>query len=172
MEVLRKGRVQFRHHHGDFSSKGPSFCFYVVGMQRQETSSKNFSAGGVISLCWFDKNSSSSGPTSVTRLGDFWKFSVTWFLSKVAQMHGEFLESNICHFKLLWLLLGQLLETFGLLFNLASCHSGAYLPTSHRHQQTGQLVWLSWQSGRFQYQISAHCFCHSLEFKCTEVGTR
>ena len=28
---------------------------------------------------------------SVTRLGDFFKFMVKWFLLKVAQMHGEFL---------------------------------------------------------------------------------
>ena len=27
---------------------------------------------------------------SVTRLDGFWKFLVTWFLSKVAKMHGEF----------------------------------------------------------------------------------
>ena len=30
-------------------------------------------------------------PDSVTRLGDCWKFLVTWFLSKVAQMHGKFM---------------------------------------------------------------------------------
>ena len=29
--------------------------------------------------------------SSVTRLGDFLKLLVTWFLSKVVQMHGEFL---------------------------------------------------------------------------------
>ena len=28
---------------------------------------------------------------SMTRLGDFKKFLVTWFLSKVAKMHGEIL---------------------------------------------------------------------------------
>ena len=27
---------------------------------------------------------------SVTRLDGFWKFVVTWFLSKGAKMHGEF----------------------------------------------------------------------------------
>ena len=29
----------------------------------------------------------------VTRLGDFWKFLVIFFLSKVAQMSGDFLSS-------------------------------------------------------------------------------
>ena len=67
--------------------------------------------------------------TSITRLGDFLKFLVTWFLSKVAQMQGFY--QNVCakkkgstfHVKLLWLLFGQLLEKFELLFNLASGHS-------------------------------------------------
>ena len=31
---------------------------------------------------------------SVTRLGDFLKFLVIWLLSKVAQMHGEFLGES------------------------------------------------------------------------------
>ena len=53
---------------------------------------------------------------SVTGLGDFWKFLVTWFLTKEAQMHVEFwakVKGNTFYVYLLWLLFGQLLENLG-----------------------------------------------------------
>ena len=59
--------------------------------------------------------------TSITRLGDFLKFLVTWFLSKVAQMQGFY--QNVCakkkgstfHVKLLatfWATFGKIWATF------------------------------------------------------------
>ena len=48
----------------------------------------------------------------VTKLGDFWKFLVKWFLSKVAQMRGKLLGKSEKQ-QLLWLLFGQLLEKLG-----------------------------------------------------------
>ena len=58
--------------------------------------------------------------TSVTRLGDFWKFLVPWFLSMVKIFAN--VKGNTFHIKLLCLLFGQILENFGPLVNLASCH--------------------------------------------------
>ena len=66
--------------------------------------------------------------TSVTRLGDFLKFLATKFQAKVEQMIGNFLgyfENFPFYVKLVWLLFGQLLEKFGLLFTPTSGHSGA-----------------------------------------------
>ena len=66
---------------------------------------------------------------SVIRLGNFLKFLVTCLLSKVALMHGAFwakVKSNTFHVKLLWLIIGQRLEKFGLLLNSVSGHSGGH----------------------------------------------
>ena len=55
---------------------------------------------------------------SVTRLGDFWKLLATNLLIKVPKMIVDFLvhfEKRLMKLKQLWLLVGQLLETFGLL---------------------------------------------------------
>ena len=60
---------------------------------------------------------------SVTRLSDFLKFLVTNYLIKGAQINGDFwaiLKSITSKKKLLWLVFGQILEKFGLLF-ISTC---------------------------------------------------
>ena len=75
---------------------------------------------------------------SVTRLGDFWNSLVTNCITKVTQMFGDFLGSFEKHckkVKLVRLLLGQLLETLGLLFITTSGHTDC-----DRHNIVLQLV--------------------------------
>ena len=52
---------------------------------------------------------------SVTRLGDFSKFLVTDFNTKVAQIFGDFLKRVTFYVKLLQLLFGQVLGEYWLL---------------------------------------------------------
>ena len=60
----------------------------------------------------------------MTSLGDFQKLLITNFLSKVAQMYGDFFgKSENYNFKQQCLLFGQLLEKFGLIFVSVSGHT-------------------------------------------------
>ena len=63
----------------------------------------------------------------MTRLGDFWNFLVTNFITKVAQMFGDFLGScENYHFlsQIFEATFGQLLEKLELLFISTSGHTG------------------------------------------------
>ena len=63
--------------------------------------------------------------SSVTRLGDFWKFLEIHFLAKVAQMYVDFLgclKTSIFMYKL------KRLVNFGLLYISASSHTGGLSP--------------------------------------------
>ena len=72
---------------------------------------------------------------SVTRLGDFWNFFVTNFITKAAQMFGDFLVSCENHHLLskigkatFWATFGKTWATF--YFNIWShCGPPTYLPT-------------------------------------------
>ena len=66
-------------------------------------------------------------PTRVTRLDDFLKFWMKYFVSKIAQMYCDFwaiLKTSLFRSKLLWQHFCQLLEKFGLLLVCASGHTG------------------------------------------------
>ena len=70
----------------------------------------------------------------VARLGDFWNFLVTNFITKVAQMFGDFLGSYENFSFLSWtvrLRLGQILEKLGLLFISTSGHNACRSFTSN-----------------------------------------
>ena len=89
-----------------------SKCLKIV---KESNLRKNLFIGSVPDLVWF----------SVTRLGDFWKFLATHFLRKVGLwLFGLFWKTLIFELNQLWLIFGQLLETFGLLFISASGHTG------------------------------------------------
>ena len=71
--------------------------------------------------------------TSVTRLGYFWKFLVTNYLSKVAQIFGDFrvmLKTSLFKYKLQWLPIWATLEKFGYISNPWSGHAVCH--TSHK----------------------------------------
>ena len=61
---------------------------------------------------------------SVTRLGDFSKFLVTDFNTKVAQIFGDFLKRVTFYVKLLQLLFGHVLGEYWLLLIPKSGHTG------------------------------------------------
>ena len=87
-----------------------------------------------------------SDQTSVTRLGEFRKFLETNFGSKVAQMYSNFLgyfKEHPFQGKLLLLLFGQLLETFGLPFISTSDRTGFNLPMSRCYKQSTIVIYKS-----------------------------
>ena len=87
-----------------------------------------------------------SDQTSVTRLGEFRKFLETNFGSKVAQMYSNFLgyfKEHPFQGKLLLLLFGQLLETFGLPFISTSDRTGFDLPMSRCYKQSTIVIYKS-----------------------------
>ena len=69
---------------------------------------------------------------SVTRLGDFWNFFVTNFITKAAQMFGDFLVSCENHHLLSKIGKATFWATFGktwLLFISTSGHTAGHPPT-------------------------------------------
>ena len=87
-----------------------------------QLSSKNYFVltyfnGGALKLNWSCHILSLE--TSVTRLGDFWKFLVKVVVIKVAQMYSDFFgyfENNTFQVKTAVGTIGHLLEKFGLLY--------------------------------------------------------
>ena len=74
---------------------------------------------------------------SVTRLGDFWKLSMTNIHSKVVQMLSDFLGFLQTSFSTkAWLLSGQLLEKMWLLFIPTSDHPGHKIPNYNNCSQS------------------------------------
>ena len=78
-----------------FWQKSPMLNWYYIWiMKKTKVNKKEAVIGSWLNLnCWNTNQVQyrTEGDDSVTRSGDFWKFLVTLFLSKVAQTHGEFL---------------------------------------------------------------------------------
>ena len=111
------------------------FCCFIFHLRQRSIEKLIFSVRGFYSgkeswlICEGEKSFNATAcfefrvegwvASSVTRLGDFWKFLATNSLTKLAQKDC-WLLGLLIKVKLLWILFRQLLETIGQLFKSSS----------------------------------------------------